>query len=302
MRVSPRHHPLAQAAADLGVTLKAPTAINASHLAPASLTFGSLDGDDVPEAVLAGSVLHRLLASDAGSDGDTKVNALSFDVPRTPSEYVSPNTLAAFEIAVDDELAFSDFNGDGALDVLVLGPTGSMRILLGTATSLRTRLLKCKFGGDFEPRRCWSCGTPSPPHQVPAEATDDAHLLRCTPPPLDGWSVVRNGAMVPQPRVYTGFTRVELTFNDQQWTEGQLRYEYHSPWHVSSIYPAAGPVEGGTFVQVRGMGLYASATGEANPVLWHQAFRVHDANADAQLEMEELVRLLAQLKEAGALP
>lgn len=68
------------------------------------------------------------------------------------------------------------------------------------------------------------------------------------------------------------------------------------------VYPTAGPTDGGTFVQVRGVGLYASATGEANPLMWRLSFVANDGDADAQLDATELDSLVAQLREDGALP
>ena len=95
----------------------------------------------------------------------------------------------------------------------------------------RRRHLKCKFGGTFETRACWSCaeaetGLPSP-YQVEAlwhggsedegtaipsgEVREAGEALTCVPPPLDG---VQN-----LPRIYSGAHRIELSFNDQQWTQ-----------------------------------------------------------------------------------
>ena len=102
--------------------------------------------------------------------------------------------------------------------------------------------------------------------------------------------------------MYCGELRVELTYNDQQWTQQQLSYEYLTPWTALSVYPTAGPTLGGTFVQVRGVGLYATGTGEANPVSWRLGFMAHDANADAQLDMTELDALITNLRNDGALP
>lgn len=102
--------------------------------------------------------------------------------------------------------------------------------------------------------------------------------------------------------MYSGEMRVELSFNDQQWTQQERQYEYLTPWTALSVYPTAGPTLGGTFVQVRGVGLHASATGEANPVMWRLAFVVHDKNADAQLDASELNALVEQLRGDGALP
>ena len=158
-------------------------------------------------------------------------------------------------------------------------------------------MLKCKFGGSFETRPCWSCpasGDPlPPPHQVPAmELAADS--VSCVPPRLDGFP--------GRPRAYAGPSRLELTANDQQWTQRALTYEYLSPWDVLSLYPSSGPSLGGTFIQVRGMGLYAAATGEVHPVAWYGAFITHDVDANAQLEPQELEGAIAHVRAAGALP
>ena len=40
-------------------------------------------------------------------------------------------------------------------------------------------------------------------------------------------------------RVFSGLFRVELGFNDQQWTQRALQYEYVVPWRAVALYPAA---------------------------------------------------------------
>ena len=165
-------------------------------------------------------------------------------------------------------------------------------MIRSVSAAVRTRQLKCKFGGSFEDRACWACSSDgSASHQAPAHLSQqrragrraqDEHdalstasvsdqngsssVMRCTPPPLDQW--------FGRPRLHGGDQRVELSFNDQQWTQRRLHYEYVTPWKALSVYPTAGPITGGTFVQVRGLGLYALAAGEANPLLWRSAFEI----------------------------
>ena len=55
-------------------------------------------------------------------------------------------------------------------------------------------------------------------------------------------------------------------------------------------------------MQVRGAGLYAAATREANPFTWRDAFSTFDANNDAMLDRAELEQLVSALIAEGALP
>jgi hypothetical protein len=89
---------------------------------------------------------------------------------------------------------------------------------------------------------------------------------------------------------------------DQQWTQAALSYTYVTPWSATAVHPTAGPTRGGTFVQVRGVGLYASATAQANPELWRTSFVSHDANGNAQLDYDELAVLVQSLRARAALP
>ena len=70
-----------------------------------------------------------------------------------------------------------------------------------------------------------------------------------------------------RPRVYAGAFRLELSFNDQQWTQRHLVYEYRTPWAVRSLYPSAGPTDGGTVVTVRGDGFLPIDTPHLSPGL-----------------------------------
>ena len=56
------------------------------------------------------------------------------------------------------------------------------------------------------------------------------------------------------PRHAAGVTSVEVTQNEQQYTNDGLRFEYESV-SAHSIYPSSGPVSGGTTVEVRGAGI-----------------------------------------------
>ena len=84
--------------------------------------------------------------------------------------------------------------------------------------------------------------------------------MSCEPPPI---------TLTGLGRVFSGPYRVELTFNDQQWTQRLLEYEYTVPWRAVAIYPSSGPLLGGTFVQVLGTGMIAAATDGITPVAWH---------------------------------
>ena len=119
--------------------------------------------------------------------------------------------------------------------------------------------------------------------------------MRCVPPALDDWA---SGA----PRDFAGAYRVELSANDQQWTQQALRFEYLVPWHTVALYPSSGPAAGGTFVQVGGRGLAASATGEVDAAVWRDAFASFDADADAHLTSAELLALVTQLRADQSLP
>ena len=112
---------------------------------------------------------------------------------------------------------------------------------------------------------------------------------------MDGWA---SGA----PRDFAGTYRVELSANDQQWTQQALRYEYLVPWHTVALYPSSGPAAGGTFVQVAGRGLTAAATGEVDASVWRDAFASFDADANAHLTSAELLALVAQLRVDQSLP
>ena len=277
----------------------------ASHvsLAPnatVALTFGEPDGSGRPTGVFAGIVVHW---SDSGAHVIEGIGAHpSYRVPRRPTDLFPSNSLAEMSFALDETALIVDLDGDGDNDLLAISPNGRRRVFVSAATEERARMLKCKFGGSFETRPCWSCpnmepdptGDPlPPPHQVPAmELAADS--VSCVPPRLDGFP--------GRPRAYAGPYRLELTANDQQWTQRALTYEYLSPWDVLSLYPSSGPSLGGTFIQVRGMGLYAAATGEVHPVAWYGAFITHDVDANAQLEPQELEGAIAHVRAAGALP
>ena len=335
-RAPPGLNPLAIAATML-IAAENAQLVNETTLPPAPpLAFGDLDGDGAPEALLGGFVLHISGALSAAADrthllspSDLAVDADAmgtFGVPRRASELAPPNPMVAISFDATDSLIVSDMDGDGDLDVLILGgdaargAVGLVRLALSEAAAVRTRQLKCKFGGSFEDRACWACSSDgSASHQAPAHLSQqrragrraqDEHdalstasvsdqngsssVMRCTPPPLDQW--------FGRPRLHGGDQRVELSFNDQQWTQRRLHYEYVTPWKALSVYPTAGPITGGTFVQVRGLGLYALAAGEANPLLWRSAFVSHDLNEDAQLEPVELHALIERLHQEGKLP
>lgn len=277
--------------------------------ASVALAFGDPDGSGRPTGVFAGIVVHRLdsgghLAHDGAHDGHLAEGGVadgirwdpSFRVPRRPTDLLPPNPLAEMSFALDETALIVDLDGDGDNDLLAISPNGRRRVFVSAATEERARMLKCKFGGSFETRPCWSCPAPGdplpPPHQVPAMELSDS--VSCVPPRIDGYPGL--------PRAYAGPYRIELTANDQQWTQRALTYEYLPPWDVTSLYPSSGPSLGGTFIQVRGVGLYAAATGAVHPVAWHDAFITHDANANAQLEPQELEGAIAHARAAGALP
>ena len=320
-------HPIAEAAALL-VPIEDLSAINytstaAPLLPPApTLAFGDINGDEWPEAILNGVVLHlvestgsadaSMLKADASrdilagntsdasqvrsNDGGSLAHAV-FGVPRMPSQYVPLNPLVDMTFAEYETMLIMDMDADGDRDVLALGVTsmakpssgrqlrhlplygdalpwnaklverdGSakggvggvasrVRLMLSDAASELKRLLKCKFDGSFETRACWSCSQLAldqpypPPHQVPGRphgylpTPSSVGAVRCVPPPPESWHP-------PRPRSYSGRFRVELSFDDQHWTQQQMQYEYITPWRALSVYPVAGPAAGGTFVQV----------------------------------------------------
>ena len=98
--------------------------------------------------------------------------------------------------------------------------------------------------------------------------------MSCEPPPI---------TLTGLGRVFSGPYRVELTFNDQQWTQRLLEYEYTVPWRAVAIYPSSGPLLGGTFVQVLGTGMIAAATNGIRPDAWRAAFLAHDTDEDLVL-------------------
>ena len=49
-----------------------------------------------------------------------------------------------------------------------------------------------------------------------------------------------------------GYQDVEVTMNDQQYKNDNMKYEYQTPVHVSSLVPVQGIREGGTLVTVLG--------------------------------------------------
>ena len=54
--------------------------------------------------------------------------------------------------------------------------------------------------------------------------------MSCEPPPI---------TLAGLGRVFSGPYRVELTFNDQQWTQRLLEYEYTVPWRATlTLSPA----------------------------------------------------------------
>ena len=77
---------------------------------PPTLSFGDLDGDGIPEAVLDGTVLYRMDA--ITTDGWV------FDVQRKPSDYRRYNPLANISFTPGDVYAVTDSNGDGAMDLV----------------------------------------------------------------------------------------------------------------------------------------------------------------------------------------
>lgn len=69
--------------------------------------------------------------------------------------------------------------------------------------------------------------------------------LRCTVPPA---SAMTAGALV---------LPVAATLNAQDFTTGGgALYHFYSPPHVSSVYPTTGPIDGGTLLTVKGVGLF----------------------------------------------
>ena len=235
---------------------------------------------------------------------------------RGSDEFAPIEPLIDEDISPRAQLVVVDVDGDGDLDAIWFdegdepdvaadggssggsGSSGgvlSVRVALGEASELRASLFKCKFGGSFESRACWDCDDPPAPHQVPAQhSAASASEVRCLPPVLDGYA--------PLPRKYSGIERVELTFNNQQWTSRLLEYDYVVPWRALSLYPTAGPSVGGTFVQVRASGLYAAATEEPNLEQWRLAFTPADADNSSRLELAELSTALERLRLEGALP
>ena len=329
------HHPLAEAAA-LHFPIEEQQELTANEtrapLPAPPLAFGDVDGNGRPEAMLGGALLH-LISTSAGTREHVEVDAhgrrlaegdaeessgedMIFGVPRLPSEYALPDPLVDLAVEPSEQLAVIDLDGDGDNDLILLrADGGGARIAMSVARDEFSRLLKCKFGGSFEDRDCWSCGSDAAAaHQVPArpllqdgsdekggsdgsdekDGSDGSEAFLCVPPPLDGWS--------KRPRVYAGNLRVELTFNDQQWTHSLRQFEYVTPWSAVAVYPTAGPTLGGTFVQVIGVGLYAAATAEANPVMWRLGFVAHDQNSDAHLDVAELDGLIEEMRADGALP
>ena len=238
---------------------------------PPSLALGDLDGDGKPEALLQRTLLHLMAptGNDDGEMGDGVQQLLQpapaggfvFGVPRAPSEYVRRNPLANASFEEDERLVVIDANGDGDMDVIALR-SGGVRLFLSPAAAIRARALKCKFGGEFDTRPCWSCGAPPPAHQVSASANLSEGVVRCVPPPLD--------AFPSQPRVYGGRFRVELSFNDQQWTQRNHSFEYLPPWSPLSVYPTAGPSAGGTpYITTGASG--GSALPMGQPAAWAPA-------------------------------
>ena len=52
-----------------------------------------------------------------------------------------------------------------------------------------------------------------------------------------------------------GNATLQVTLNGQQFGPTFLPFTYYTTPRVSSVVPAAGPIEGGTMVQVRGFSL-----------------------------------------------
>ena len=217
-----------------------------------------------------------------------------------------------------------------------VGRGGAVHVALSRAKEARGTFFKCKWAGTFEPRPCWSCPdydgiaisdsaaiaaanptasdahglapslqTPPPPFQMEAswEASRPSEV-RCEPPPIVLAGLGHGGADGTEGRVFSGPYRVELSFNDQQWTQEQLTYEYVPPWETrgGGLYPSSGPLLGGTLVQVLGVGTAAAATGDANAIAWRAAFFSHDANQDLAIDAAELPGLVASLVARRALP
>ena len=191
-----------------------------------------------------------MLIMDMDADGDRDVLSLG---EISTSDLLSGRQLGHLPmygaIPWDAKMAARDGPGEGN----TRGVTSGVRLILSDAASELKRLLKCKFAGSFETRVCWSCsqqalGQP-PPHQVPGQphgylpTSSGAGAVRCVPPPLDKW-------YPPRPRSYSGRFRVELSFDDQHWTQQHMQYEYMTPWRALSVSPTSGPAIGGTLVQV----------------------------------------------------
>jgi hypothetical protein len=216
---------------------------------------------------------------------------------RSADDFAETEPLLGLRVSARDQLIIIDADADGDLDAIWFGETTSIatdsgttsgeaivpavHVALSNATQLRATLFKCKFGGSFEQRACWACGDPPTPYQVAARFNASRRgAVHCSPPVLDGYP--------PLSRVYSGIQRVELSFDDQQWTQFGIGFDYIVPWRALSVYPSSGPVTGGTYVQVAAKGLHAAATAYPNPEQWRLAFSPADADNNSRLDAQEL--------------
>merc|ERR1711998_511897 len=52
----------------------------------------------------------------------------------------------------------------------------------------------------------------------------------------------------------TEYVPVEVTMNDQNYSDDNVQFEYQGAAHVENVLPSKGPIDGGTYVRVEGSG------------------------------------------------
>jgi hypothetical protein len=114
--------------------------------------------------------------------------------------------------------------------------------------------------------------------------------------PPDGFAggFVCRSAVLGGPATASGDVTLQVTLNGQQFGPSSLSYRYYTTPRVSSLLPAAGPIDGGTTVQVRGYG-FAGGAG-AQP---HYLCRFGDAVVNATISGHDVDALLTCISPAS---